>query len=58
MSAQTTPAPEPRVQDAIDRLLDASKALNGLPDEGHVWEAKLAIAKAVDALARARGGIR
>jgi hypothetical protein len=57
MSAQTTPARDPRVQQAIDSLLAASKALNDLPDEGHAWEAKMAIAKAVDALVRIRGGV-
>lgn len=58
MSAQTTPAPDPRIAQAIESLIEASKAINDLPDEGHAWEAKLAIAKAVDCLVRLRGGVR
>ena len=58
MSAQPTTKPDERVASAIRSLIEASKALNDLPDEGHAWEAKLAIAKAVDALVRLRGGVK
>ena len=56
MSAQPTKAPDPRIQAGIDALRKAAEAINDLPDEGAVWEAKAAILKAVDLLVRARGG--
>lgn len=54
MSAQTTKAQDPRIAKAVASLLEAAKAINDLPDEGHAWEAKQAIAKAVDCLVRKR----
>ena len=56
MSAQPTQQPDPRVVATIALVRQAIDEMAPLPDDGQVWEAKLALCKALEHLVRARRG--